>query len=477
MTHFKLGCLIGFCFVFAISCKTNDLHTHTVNKSIPSTYNGDTSEHALANWREVFFDKNLAQLIDTALVKNYDLRTALQKIEMMRAGVRFHKGIRLPEVGIGVTAGQRKFGNYTMDGVGNYDTKFSPNINDKQRIPDPLPDYYAGVQASWEVDLWGKLKNKKKAAVARFVASQYGKDLIVTNVVAEVATAYFELLALDNESQILKDNIILQQAALELVLAQKQAGKANELAVEMMQAQLLSSQAQQVEVKQRIVESEAKLSFLCGSYPSFMKRDTSYYSPHVLTVIHTGVPSALMKNRPDIRQAETELTASNADVNAARQAFYPGFSINAALGLQSFNAMLLLETPASMAYNVFGGLTAPLLNRRKLKADLMASKADQAQAYVNYERTVVNSFKEVYVAVNNISNTQAMFDLKSQEVAILKTSVSTSAELFKAGRANYLEVIVAQKNALQSQLELSDYYRKQNTAVVDLYRSLGGGWK
>lgn len=460
-------------------CKTTDLTTGSWNKKIPETYiaSGDSTETSLKPWRELFFDPNLVSLIDSALVHNYDLKEALQKIEFSRAGIKFTKGIRLPEVGLYGAAGQRKFGEYTMDGVGNYDTQFSPNINNKQQIPNPLPDYYVGVQASWEIDLWGKLKNKKRAAASRFIASQYGRDLIVTNLIADVSSTYFELIALDQSMQILEENIALQQEALDIVKIQKEAGKANELAVEMLQAQLLGSKTIQAETKQKLVEAESRLNFLCGSFPKAILRDTAYYTKNTLATINTGVPSSLVKNRADIRQAETRLLAHNADVRSAKAAFYPTLTINAAVGLQSFTAMLLFESPASLAYNILGGLTAPVLNRRQLKADLMASRSEQKQAYINYEKAVVNGFTEVYIAVNNIKNTNDMYSLKNEEVKMLKQSIITSSELFKAGRANYLEIILAQKNALQSQLELVDYDKRQNTAIITLYRSLGGGWK
>lgn len=460
-------------------CKTTDLTTGSWNKKIPEKYStsGDSAEASLKPWRELFFDPNLVSLIDSALVHNYDLREALQKIEFSRAGIKFTKGIRLPEVGLYGATGQRKFGEYTMDGVGNYDTQFSPNINSKQQIPNPLPDYYVGVQASWEIDLWGKLKNKKRAAASRFIASQYGKDLIVTNLIADVSSTYFELIALDQSMQILEENIALQQEALDIVKIQKEAGKANELAVEMLQAQLLGSKTIQAETRQKLVEAESRMNFLCGSFPKTILRDTAYYTKNTLATINTGVPSSLVKNRADIRQAETRLLAHNADVRSAKAAFYPTLTINAAVGLQSFTAMLLFESPASLAYNLLGGLTAPVLNRRQLKADLMASRSEQKQAYINYEKTVVNGFTEVYIAVNNIKNTNDMYSLKNEEVKMLKQSIITSSELFKAGRANYLEIILAQKNALQSQLELVDYDKRQNTAIITLYRSLGGGWK
>ena len=465
--------------VLALGCKTTQYDTTAVNEKLPKKFdtNTDSASTTIAKWKDVFFDPHLVALIDTALKNNYDLRIALQKVEFAKAGLKYNKGIRLPELGINMAAGERKFGSYTMDGVGNYDTQFSPNINDKQQIPDPLPDYYVGFQTSWEIDLWGKLKNKKKASAARFISSQYGKDLIVTNLIAEIASAYFDLLALDNEAKILIDNIELQQEALDLVIAQKEAGRANELGIEMMTAQLLNSKAIQAEVQQLALETQSKLNFLCGIYPQSIKRDTSYFSQHLQTSLAAGIPSDLIKNRADIRQSEFELKASNADVRSAQAAFYPTLNINTALGLQSFNALLLLETPASMAYNAAGGLAAPLLNRRKLKADLMASKAEQKQAYINYEKTVVNSFKEVYIALNNIENTKKMYELKNEEVEILKRSIGTSSELFKAGKANYLEIISSQKNKLQAELELTNLHKRQNIGIIELYKAIGGGWR
>lgn len=466
-------------FVFLSACKTTDLTTDSANKKLPANYtaDADSSTIKLAQWKELIFDQNLKTLVDSALVYNYDLRMALQRVEIARAGIKFTRGIRLPEIGVNLAAGQRKFGDYTMDGVGNYDTQFSTNISEKQQIPNPLPDYYGGIQASWEIDLWGKLKNKKRAAASRFISSQYGKDLIITNLIAEVSESYFALIALEHRLKILEENITLQQEALNIVTSQMEAAMSNQLAVEMLQAQLLSSKTIQAETRQQLIEAESRLNFLCGRFPQTIKRDTAFYSKSMVAAVNAGLPSSLIKNRADIRQAEAQLWAQNADVKAAKAAFYPALNINAAAGFQSFTASLLLESPASLAYSVFGGLTAPLLNRRRIKADLMAAKGEQRQAYLQYEKKVVNSFTEVYIALNNIKNTDEMFTLKKEEAGILKQSITTSSELFKAGRANYLEIIVAQKNALQSQLELINYYQRQNSSKIDLYRALGGGWQ
>ncbi len=437
----------------------------------------DSLSYTPANWRTLLFDSTLVRIIDTALVHNYDLKEAFQNVEIARSGLRFTKGIRLPEWNMNAAAGIRRFGHYTMDGIGNYDTRFSPNLSSKELIPDPLPDYYIGLQSSWEIDLWGRLKNKKRSALLRFLASQSGKNFVLTNLVAEVSEAYFDLLAVTNELNILEDNIELQQNAVEVITAQMKTGKANQLAVDMMKAQLLNSKSAYAEALQRKTECMNKLRFLCGGVEMNLPSDSLFKANHVADSLKVGIPSDLLQNRPDIKQAELELAASNADLASAKAAFYPSLNINAAIGYQAFNAALLVETPTSVAYNVLGGLSAPLLNRRRIKADLMMAEAEKKRAYINYEKVVFNGFIEVYNALSNINTTREALRLKQQEADIFKASINTSAELFKAGRAGYLEVILSQRNALQSQLELISVKKRQQQAIIYLYRSIGGGWQ
>lgn len=479
VTHLYLCIIIAL----LMCCKTQQLNkpqSSIINKELPTNYlanANDSLQINLPNWQKIFFDVHLTKLIDSALVKNFDLRTALQRIEMSRADVNFSKGLLMPEISVGANAGLRKFGNFTMDGVGNFDTNLSQNISPQQRIPNPLPDYGLGFQASWEADVWGKLKSRKTAALARFTASEYGKNFIITNLIAEIANSYFNLLALDIELDILRENISLQQKALDVVKIKKEVGKANSLAVEMLSAQIFNSKAIQTDVNQQIIETQSKLTFLCGSYPQIIERDTGFINNDFESFVETGIPTALLINRPDIKQAEMELIATNANVIAAKKAFYPSFFINANIGLQAFNSQFLFQTPSSIAYNVLGNLSAPLLNRRRIKAGLLSANAEQKNAYINYEKQIVNSFTEVFNAVNNIKNTKEMYLLKKQEVGLLQKAISTSAELFNVGKAGYLELFLAQQTALKSQIELLIYKRQQNIAVVNMYRALGGGWQ
>lgn len=470
--------LVASALIFLAACRTQQDERVLAGK-IPSSYQapGDTGSHTPPAWRGLVFDSTLVRLIDSALKYNFDLRTAEQQVELAMAGMKLTRGIRLPEVQASMQGGVRRFGYYTMDGVGNYDTKFSPNLTPEQQIPDPLPDYYIGLQSSWEIDLWGRLKNMKKAAAARFIASQHGRNLLVTQLVWEVTAAYLELIAIGNELKILEESIALQEDALEIVSAQMQTGKANQLGVDMINAQLLNSKAIYAQTRQQKIEYANRLALLCGSFSKPLVHDSMFSNRYVRDSLLAGIPSDLLRNRPDILQAEMEMRAARADVSSARAAFYPSLNINASIGYQAFNAALLIETPASVAYSLFGGLTAPLLNRRKIKAALMTAEAGKKLAYIRYEKTVVNSFMEVYNALTNIEASREMLALKQREAGLFRQSVFTSNELFKAGRAGFLEVIVAQRNALQSQIELVNYRKKQQLAVINLYRALGGGWQ
>lgn len=435
------------------------------------------SAEAPSKWQTFFTDPILVQLIDSALLNNQDLQIALQKVQQARAGVQYTKGIRLPELGLNLGAGVRRFGDYTIDGVGNYDTKFSTNLNNKQQLPNPVPDFYAGVYSTWEIDIWGKLKAKKKAALNRFLAEEQGKNLVITNLISEIAQRYYHLMLLDRKRRIIEENIILQQNALEVISLQKDIGKSNQLAIELISAEVLEAKALVMEVDQIIIEEENTLNFLLGRYPQPVVRSDFETNRELTQPVASGIPSDMLENRPDILASAYQLRANNADVKAAKTAFYPALTLNANLGYQSFRAAFLFESPASIAYNVLGGLVTPLLNRRALKADLMASKASQQAAYLNYEKTILQAFTEVYQLLKLDDNFRSRKDVKQEQVDLLKQSVETSRILFSSGRAGYLEIITSQENYLQSQVELLELHRLKNQNSVLLYKALGGGWK
>jgi len=212
-------------------------------------------------------------------------------------------------------------------------------------------------------------------------------------------------------------------------------------------------------------------------YSQPIKRDTLLFTQSITTRISAGIPSDLLKNRPDIRQAEFELVASQADVRAAKAAFYPSLTFDGSLGFQAYKLDLLFTTPASYVYGLVGSLAVPVLNRSAIKASFATANAKQLEALYGYQKTIMNGYKEVYNQITSIKNLETMHDLTSKEASALIKSIEASTELFKTGRATYLEIVIAQQNALQAKLQLVGVRKRQLNATVNLYRALGGGWK
>jgi outer membrane protein, multidrug efflux system len=460
---------------FLISCKSNQVVEKKLIKELPSAFaeSKDSSSLASLNWRTYFTDSTLTALIEAAIENNPDLFIAMQRIEASKATIAMRRGALLPVINANASFWQRKFGLYTMDGAGNITTDITPG----QIVPIHLPDYYLGLQTSWEVDAWGKLRNKRRAAFNRYLASVEGKNLVVTNLIADVANSYYELLALDNELNIIRESISLQENVLQLADVQKEAGVANDLAVKRFQAELLSTKGLQFEVLQKIIENENRINLLLGRFSQPIRRNSNSLNEPLIINLNTGIPSQLLRNRPDIRQAEFELLASKADLNAARSAFYPSITITGGLGLQAFRPGLLFTTPESMAYSLLANLVAPLINRSAIKAEFRTANALQLEALYNYEKSILTAFAEVNNEVNRIQNLENLLEAKTQEVEVLTQSIETSSELFKARRANYIEVFMTQQTALQARLALiNTKVRKYNT-YVNIYKTLGGGWQ
>ncbi len=440
---------------------------------LPETYaqSKDTLNDSKIKWELFYKDESLRKLISTALTNNYDLQTASQKIEMMRAAVQFNKGNQLPTISAGLSAAQRRFGLFTMDGAGNASTDIQPG----RVVPEHLPDYFAGFSASWEVDVWGKLRSNKKAAVARFSSSIEGRNAIQTVLIAEVASTYYDLLALDTELDIVRENIEIQQAALDIIMVKKEAGILNELAVKQFEGQVNNSKGFEYKLLQQITLVENKLNYLCGQFPQQIIRDKARFNNLNPDVINTGIPSQLLANRPDFRQAELELFASKFDVKAAKAAFYPSFNITGALGFQAFSTALLFQSPQSVAYTLLGGVAAPLVNRAALKAQYNTISAQQTEAVLNYQKTILNGYLEVTNEMSNIKNLEKLYELKNKEVLAYGQSTTIAKDLFMSGMATYFEVLMAQRTALDARIDMIITKKLQYQAMINLYKALGGG--
>ncbi|MCH5600848.1 TolC family protein [Niabella ginsengisoli] len=294
--------------------------------------------------------------------------------------------------------------------------------------------------------------------------------------ISEIANSYFELLALDNELSIVKQNITIQTNALEIVKLQKEAARATELAVQKFEAEVLKTRSLQYEIQQQITETENKVNFLLGRYPQPVLRRTETFNNAAVKQISAGLPAQLLANRPDIRRAEQELEAAKLDVKVAKAQFYPSVRLSASVGYRAFNPAYLIKTPESLLYSLAGDLVAPLVNRNAIKAEYGNANARQIQAVYNYERTILNAYTEVANQLSGIANLQKSYDLRSSQVDALTRSIDISNDLFKSARADYMEVLMTQRDALESKFELVEIKKKQMLSLVNLYHALGGGW-
>ena len=472
---FIYKCLGVACLSFVIAaCKTPALISRTENRTVPASFTNspDSTNTGQLRWRDFFTDPYLTALIDTALANNQELNITLQEIQVSQNEIRARTGEYLPFAGLQAGVGLDKVGEYTRSGAVERNTDIAPG----RQFPNPLPDFVLSANISWQVDIWNKLHNAKRAAATRYLSSIEGRNFAVTNVVAEIANSYYELLGLDNQLDILKKNIDIQSNALAIVRIQKESARVTELAVRRFEAQVLRTQSLQYDIQQRIVETENRVNLLVGRFPQPVRRSSQDFGTVVPAVVHTGIPANLLQNRPDIRRAERDLEAAKLDVQVARANFLPSLTLSAAVGFNSFDPTVLLS-PQSFLYSLVGGLTRPLINRNSIKALYYSANARQIQAVYNYERTVLNAYIEVANQLASTSNLQKSYDLKAKQVEALIQSTSISNTLFKAARADYMEVLLTQRDALESRFDLVETKIQQLNAMVNTYRALGGGWK
>lgn len=424
-------------------------------------------------WREFITDPVLVNLIEMALKNNRDLMQVFQEIEIAKSNVLFKKGAMSPTVSMSMGTGVKKSARYTSEGAGNATTDIEPG----RKMPDPLPNFGMGLNTSWEVDIWKKLRDGKDAAVSHYLATIEGKNFVLSNLIEQISTQYYDLLALDNRLDIVKQYIQIQEKALSVAKIQKQAAVSTELAVKRFEAELIKSKATLTTLQQEMTEKENGLNALLGRFPQPIPRDKSSLLSTVPQKIGVGIPSELLSNRPDIKRAELELRSSQLNVSVARKEFYPSFTISATLGLAAFKPSYLIKMPESIAYGIIGDLAGPLINKSAIKANFSTANARQLQALYEYDKTILNAYIEVANLMSKVKNIDLYYQMKRNETEVLNQSIDIAGLLFKNSRADYLEILLNQRDVLSARQELIEAKKEQLIAVVHIYKSLGGGWQ
>lgn len=421
--------------------------------------------------QEFFNDPILTHLIDQALAGNQELKILNEEVQIARNEILARRGAYLPFVTIGAGAGLNKPSKFTPEGAVEEQLEYLPG----KHFPDPLPNFVGGLNFFWQLDIWRELRNARDAAAQRYLGATERRNYFVTHLVAEIAENYYRLMALDKRLETLDKTIALQEQSLEISKAKKEAGRGTELAVQRFQAEVRKNQSEKLIVKQEIVEVENRINFLVNRFPEPVERLSAGFFDLNLHALSVGVPAQLLQNRPDIRQAERELAAAGLDVRVARAHFFPRLDITAGVGYEAFNPKYLFWTPDALIYNAAGNLVAPLINKKAIQAEYLSANAKQLQSVYNYQRAILNAFTEVVNRVSKVENYSKSIELKKLQLESLEASVDVASKLFQNARAEYVEVLLAQRDLMDARMGLIETKKEQLSAIVNAYQALGGG--
>ena len=432
-----------------------------------SEFNGVTTQ-------TYFKDPKLEKLLAQALLQNPDYLIMQERIKIANSQLKVAKLALLPSLDIVAEGSGTHYGKYTMDGVGNYDTNFSQNISDDQRIAtDVTPNYFLGARVSWEADLWGRLSNKKRAALQRYMASQQGVKLLQARLLTDIADLYYKLVALDRQASIFNENLKTQERALDIISAQRSVGKATELAVQQFEAQKDNILSHVRQISLSIDQTEKALLSLIGQYGGTIDRSTKFISGHLEVLNQKIAVDSVIHSRPDVREAYYKFAATHASARSARAAFFPKLTLGAYGGLNSFSFPTFFDT-GSLAWQLLGGLSAPVFNRGQIKQQFFAANKQQQIAFYNYQNAVTTSFNELSALLHRTEAFEEVLKYKNEEIKHLDIAVNVANDLYLSGYANYLEIISAQKNKLQAELDYVDIQLENARSQVQLYKALGG---
>lgn len=473
MNSFKKIIYITTISGFIVSCSVQKYKQPELD--IPETFRNDDSVQkdslnniARINYRDFFQDPVLVNLIDKAVLNNYNMKIALKQIEFASLGYNQSKWGNIPTVGANVaTANISRPSDNSLSGL-----SLGQFLGQKY-----IEDYNTSINISWEADIWGKIKGAKEEALNSFLQTQEAAKAVKTRLVSEVVTGYYNLLMLDKQLEITRSNLSFADSTLTILKKQQELGMITSLAVE--QQEVTRDQIIKTipKIEASINVQENALSILTGVLPDRIERHTRLDQIVIPEALASGYPSEILTFRPDVKSKELELRKSIATIHVAKMSMYPALNITAQGGLNSFKSSNWFELPGSLFGIAAGSITQPILAGKKLKTRFEQSKISSEQAELNFKQTVLTAVAEVSDALVQIQKLEEQQVIAQALVRRTEHLVVNSLTLYKYNEANYLDVIAAQTNKLQSELELSAIKAQRLNAITTLYRSLGGGWQ
>ncbi|MBC5862952.1 efflux transporter outer membrane subunit [Flavobacterium turcicum] len=453
-----LALTVQSCFV-AKEYKRPELKTENLYRNeIVAT---DTISLADVAWKNVFTDPILQQYIQKGLENNLDIKIAMQNIAAAEATMKQGKAGFYPTFSTSA--------DWTHQELSR-NSQFGALLRDRS-----TDQYQLTGNLSWEADIWGKIRSNKRAANASFLQSTAANQAVKTQLIANIAATYYQLMAIDAQIKLAEKTLVNRNQSIETIVALKKAGNVTEVGVKQTEAQKYATEIIIADLKNNTIILENTLSILMGQNSNKIERST-FEAQSIKPAITLGTSVQLLRNRPDVIAAEYNLISNFEQTNVAKSNFYPTFKVTAAGGLQSIDLKEWFSANSIFA-NVITGLTQPIFNQRQIKTRFEIAKANQEKAYLQFEQSLLTAGKEVSDALAIYNNETYKLTVREKQVAALNKATDYSDELLTYGLANYLEVLTVKDNALNAELNLIDNKFQQYKAIIQLYKALGGGWK
>jgi multidrug efflux system outer membrane protein len=433
---------------------------------VPQEYRAPTPQQAaqdssLGNeqWWQVYQDPVLAQLIHTAIAQNYDLRIAAARVLEAQAQVGITRSNQLPSASVGADV-------------------FSEQ---NAKVTKLFPAYQVNggdlnLSVIWNLDFWGKYRRQTEAARAQLLATEWGRRAVLSSLVANVATAYFQLRALDNELEISKRTLTSRQQSLQLTQVLQSHGSASGLDISQAEQLVYTASETIPDLERQIQQQENVLSVLLGENPQSIPRGRALTEQPVPQNIPAGLPSELLERRPDVRQAEQNMVAANAQIGVAKASFFPSLSLTGLGGLESNALHQFITQPSETWYGAFN-VSQPVFQGGALRSQLRLARANWQEAVLTYQQTVQSALGQVS---NSLVASQKDREFREQQELLTQSAQQTdqlSEVLYKNGGASYLQVLTSETNYFSAELNLVQAQMNERLALVQLYQATGGGWQ
>lgn len=456
-------------YIFSIisllsSCKVSkdyirpELNMPETYRDSKSVNNQDTIIYPV---KDFFKNPKLINLLDTAMSNNNNLLLAVKNIDIAASMLRTVKLNYLPDL--------------TAQINGSYSSQSKNSAAVLSGGSREAKDYNLSLAMTWDIDIWGKIKRENEEALANYLQSNEAKRAVQTRLVADISKSYYNLIMLDDQRSIAVRSKVLSEETLEIVRLQYQVGEATVIGVQQIEAQLEQNKVLISQIENSISIQENALNLLCGNYAGPIMRGR--IDNELEHLPEEGYPVSLLANRPDVKASELSLKAANARVGIALAAMYPSLSINPSGGLNSMKESKWFSIPASLFGTVAGGITQPIFNRGRLKANYKQSQLEMDKAVITFRQSVLEAYSQVSDAMRNRLEVDKQYNSALKRENILKESIDATNILFRAGEVNYLEIINVQTNYLQSSLQVSQLSAERMQSNIELYYSIGGGWQ